>query len=160
MEPFPKLSDALMQEMHEFSLAVHSPSSCKYDLLLSAYPESEVHSFLIHYIEWRKQKMPKLYHYFVTFTHNPSSSQERLRKLILENLPHRQSLAIVNFEYTEEHKDTNYHIHAIITTRKPLKKDRLAPYKRYGHIDFQRCKSLADAFTYINKENPSHTITP
>lgn len=160
MELYPKLSDALMQEMHEFTLAAHSPSDHMYDLLSSAYERNDVHSFLCHYIEWRKKSMPKLYHYFVTFTHNPSADKDRLRKLIIEKLPYRQSLAIINFEYTEEHVNTNYHIHAIITTRKPMKKDRLAPYKKYGHIDYQPCRSINDAYTYINKENPSHTIVP
>lgn len=164
----PKISDAKMKEINDARNAFHlendymsPPNWSLYEELSSKFGESLSQSFFTHFVEWyNRTVVKKTYIYFTTFTWNPKEPQEKLKELIITVLPYRKALCITRFTYTEEHTDSNYHIHAIIYTSKPLKKDRMKNYEKYGKINHQPCKSEADAFTYINKENPSHTIVP
>lgn len=100
----------------------------------------------------------KVYEYMTTFTLKDKEYADKLKDLVTNRFAKRAALSIIEFHYSEEHKDTNYHIHCVYRTSKPMKKNRLEPYSRYGYIDHQPCRSWQDAITYINKENPSHAI--
>lgn len=131
------------------------------DFLCDLYGTETMFNYLTQYMREihneTKQKQNQ-YIYFTTFTLAPGNDPSKLKQLVTENMPKRSSLHITKFEYTEEHVDSNYHIHTLYTASKPIKKTNLKYYSKYGHIDHQPCKSEADTYAYINKENPSTKV--
>lgn len=95
--------------------------------------------------------------YFTTFTLKPGACKDKLKNMVIK-FAQRKALCITEFHYTEEHVDTNYHIHALFRSSKPIYYNRISHYETHGKINHQTCASWSDALTYINKENPSHQI--
>lgn len=133
----------------------------KYELICSQYPDWE--NFILNGGIFRLDailaRQRDIKQYFTTFTLQPGESKEKLKHLVTEIFPFRPTLKIFDFHFVEEHIDTNYHIHTIYRSEKSVPKSRLKNYEKYGFIDHQKCKSWEEAYTYINKENPSTHIS-
>jgi len=105
----------------------------------------------------------KTYNYLVTFTLNPafntdieSSELEDIVTVFIEKQAERKPLALTYFAYVKEYtKAGNAHWHAVVTTTKPLAKNRFQYYtKTYGNIDISKTKvtTTQEALNYISKE--------
>lgn len=139
---------------------IYELKGMQYESIIKKYPDWE--DFILNGGIFRLDKISnrksKGRSYFTTFTLNPNQDKEKLKYLVTEILPYRPTLGIIEFHYTEEHKDSNYHIHCLYKSTKTISKSRMHNYEKYGFIDHQKCKSWEEVFTYINKENPSVKI--
>ncbi len=101
-----------------------------------------------------EEQIKKLYKYLLTFTKKPDIENEKVLQSVHNLAGRSHTLGIQKLMFTEEHIDSNYHIHVYLETSKPLAKDRLTSYERFGHIDRQVAKgTLADVECYLGKEN-------
>lgn len=102
------------------------------------------------------------YNYMVTFTIDPTKNkiddllEETIEQYIC-NQSHRDALKITYFAYVKEYtKKGVAHWHAVITTTKPLAKNRFQFYEKlYGSVDISKTKvtTTQEALNYISKES-------
>lgn len=89
-----------------------------------------------------KKKEVKRYAYQYTQTLNKQHSLEDLYKIIsaLEN--RAKTLGVIKMTHVIEHPDSNPHFHMVIETTKPMKKNRITCYAKYGFQKWQPIRDL------------------
>jgi len=89
--------------------------------------------------------------YLITFTHNQTTDKAIFRAAVIKQLNRSIFLQV---RFAEEHKDTNYHLHAICTSKFNLNKDNFKSHARkYGHVDVRHVTKDNGLDEYISKES-------
>jgi len=89
--------------------------------------------------------------YLITFTHNQTTDKALFRAAVIKQLNRSIFLQV---RFAEEHKDTNYHLHAICTSKFNLNKDNFKSHARkYGHVDVRHVTQDNGLDEYISKES-------
>lgn len=89
--------------------------------------------------------------YLITFTHNQTTDKALFRAAVIKQLNRSIFLKV---RFAEEHKDTNYHIHAICTSKFNLNKTNFESHSRkHGHVDVRHVTEDNGLDEYISKEN-------
>lgn len=92
--------------------------------------------------------------YLITFTRNPNSRfsleewLKRIKKEVLRKCFSEQYCSL-------EHPESNIHIHAIVSSNKPISKSLFYVFNdRYGFVDVRRINVDNGVLDYIEKELP------
>lgn len=103
------------------------------------------------------------YVYLLTFTLDPKKQPHPLSSRAIESIEsiiaaqgRRAALQVLKYSFVREyHKDGRPHWHALMVTKKCLRKDRFTPYlKKFGNIDISKSRSQqdGDVLNYMAKE--------
>ena len=96
-----------------------------------------------------------IYKYFLTWTKKPGVAFERVQKNFQRFLDRLDVLRITLLWYTEEHLDSNAHIHCYFESQRTFPRSRISYYEKDGKIDKQKARGSRDEIRdYMSKENP------
>lgn len=108
------------------------------------------------YIKKNQKKIGK-YKYFITFTLKDNSKASEAEHFLRDTIVKRKdNLGITGFRYVKEHITTNFHMHGVLATTIPLRKNRFNLYeKKYGFVQIKTIKNGTEleVDNYLSKEN-------
>lgn len=140
-----------------------------YKLYLTLPPLDAADLYLKHMQNWSFKDLNKhyygstaSYHYMLTLTlsptlhPNPDLIIEEVEQYIVSIGRRATALHLTNVEYAQElHKDGRPHWHILLSSEKPIKKNRFQYCsQKFGHLDFSRSKGQTNdnILNYISKD--------
>lgn len=111
------------------------------------------------FTKYLKNTTSRRYYYMLTFTIDATKGNTEefysAAEKIVKETAERSALQLLQFQYVKElTKKGIPHWHALVVTKKPLKKDRFNYYiKKFGNIDISknRAQQSTEILNYISK---------
>jgi len=155
---FPSLVQDAVKHYHNI-YPLSSSLQIKKEFINDKYPFIELADFVLAEFYFIKSNLKRSgrYKYFITFTLKDNCKSAEAESFLRETIIKRKdNLGITSFKYVKEHVNTNFHIHAVMATTEPLRKNRFNVYeKRYGFVQIKNIKqgTESEVDNYIAKEN-------